>query len=179
MSPEQAAGIEADGRADLYSCGVILFEMLAGRKPFESDDLVKLLAMQITAPPPRFAEAAPEARIPPALEAVVMRVLDKERDRRFASATEFREAIERSCTDVAELGGRFAASSIRMGFSAGAKIWATRPAVAAFSRRVWTGLHRVKARVDEVAHPLLGRLCGQTRHSRVPLPRQQHRQRPW
>ncbi len=155
MSPEQAAGIEADGRADLYSCGIILFEMLAGRKPFESDDLVKLLGMQITTPPPRFAEAAPEARIPPALEAVVMRVLDKERDRRYASATEFREAIERSRTDVAERGARIAASSIRMGFSAGAKIWATRPAVVALARRTWTGICRAKAKIDEVAHPLL------------------------
>ena len=155
MSPEQAAGQEADCRADLYSSGIILYEMLAGRKPFEDPDLVKLLGMQITALPPRFAEVAPAAGIPPALEAVVMRVLEKERDKRFASATEFREALERSSTDVAELGARFAAESVRMGFSAGAKLWAQRPAAIAVGRRAWTGLCAVKAKVDERAHPVL------------------------
>jgi tRNA A-37 threonylcarbamoyl transferase component Bud32 len=155
MSPEQAAGQESDLRADLYSCGILLYEMLAGRKPFESDDLVKLLAMQITAPPPRFIDMAADTHIPPALEAVVMRALDKDRDKRYATATEFREAIERSSTDVAELGARFAASSVRMGFSLGAKLWAQKPAVTAFLLKSWQRTGQLKARVDERAHPVL------------------------
>ena len=155
MSPEQAAGQEVDSRSDLYSCGIILFEMLVGRKPFVDPDLVKLLGMQITAPPPHFAEAAPEAHIPPALEAVVMRVLEKDRDKRFANAAEFREAIERSFADVAEMGARFAASSVRMGFSVGAKLWAKRPVVVAAGRRAWTRLCKVKGKIDELAHPIL------------------------
>jgi hypothetical protein len=155
MSPEQAAGQESDLRADLYSCGILLYEMLAGRKPFESDDLVKLLAMQITAPPPRFIDMAADAHIPPALETVVMRALDKDRDKRYATAAEFREAIERSSTDVAELGARFAASSVRMGFTLGAKLWAKRPVAVAFLRKAWERTTQIKARVDERAQPVL------------------------
>jgi len=56
MSPEQATGQEVDTRSDLYSCGIILYEMLTGKKPFEAEDVVKLMAMQVTTqPPPSFA----------------------------------------------------------------------------------------------------------------------------
>ena len=168
MSPEQAAGQEADHRADLYSCGVILYEMLAGRKPFADEDLVKLLGMQITAAPPRFAEAAPAARITSELETVVMRVLEKDRDKRFATATEFREAIERSSTDVAELGARFAAESVRMGFSAGAKLWSKRPAALAVLRRGWESMGRLKAKLDQLAHPVLRHVPEKPRRFVVP-----------
>jgi cytochrome c-type biogenesis protein CcmH/NrfG len=168
MSPEQAAGQEADSRADLYSCGIILYEMLAGRKPFADEDLVKLLGMQITAQPPRFVEVAPDARIPPGLESVVMRVLEKDRGKRFATAAEFREAIERSSTDVAELGARFAAESVRMGFLAGAKLWAQRPAAVALLRRGWAALGRHKAKLDQLAHPVLRFLPEKARRFVVP-----------
>jgi tRNA A-37 threonylcarbamoyl transferase component Bud32/cytochrome c-type biogenesis protein CcmH/NrfG len=168
MSPEQAAGLESDARADLYSCAILLYEMLVGRKPFESDDLVRLLAMQITAPPPRFADIAADVHIQPALEAVVMRALDKDRDKRFATASEFREAIERSSTDVAELGARFAASSVRMGLSLGAKLWAQKPLVVAFLRKAWAGLARGKARLDTLAYPVLKRAPERLRRFLVP-----------
>jgi eukaryotic-like serine/threonine-protein kinase len=94
MSPEQATAQEADERADIYSCGVILYEMLTGRKPFVADDLVKIMAMQVTTAPPSFAAAAPDVELPAALEAVVMRALEKDRARRFPSATAFREALD-------------------------------------------------------------------------------------
>jgi serine/threonine protein kinase len=168
MSPEQAAGQEADSRADLYSCGIILYEMLTGRKPFVSDDVVRLLAMQITAAPPRFAEVSSELRIPPALEVAVMRALEKERDKRFATATEFREAIRRASTDAAERGARLAASSVRMGFSVAAKIWAKRPLVVAFARRIWRGLGLLEAKTNEIAQPVLKRLPEKTRRFAVP-----------
>ncbi len=96
MSPEQATGQEVDSRSDLYSCGIILYEMLTGKKPFEVEDVVKLMAMQVTAPPPAFARVAPGADIPACLEAVVMRALEKERERRFRTAAEFREALEKA-----------------------------------------------------------------------------------
>jgi hypothetical protein len=168
MSPEQAAGQEADGRADLYSCGVILYEMLTGRRPFQCDDLVKLLAMQITAPPPRFAEVAPEVRVSPELEAIVMRALEKERDKRFASAADFHAALDRSSTDVAELGARFAANSVRMGITAGAKVWARRGEAMAFLRRAWSKIVEVKGRLDQRAQPLLKHLPAPARRYAIP-----------
>src|SRR5688572_19635966 len=79
----------------------MLFEMLTGRKPFVSDDLVKVMAMQVTSAPPRLATLAPAtAVIPGALEAVVMRALEKDRTRRFPSAAAFREALDQAATET-------------------------------------------------------------------------------
>jgi serine/threonine-protein kinase len=169
MSPEQAAGQEVDLRADLYSCGIMLFEMLVGRKPFQNDDLVKLLSLQITQPPPRFADVAADLRVPPAIESAVMRVLEKDRDRRFASAAEFRKALEAAHVDVAERGARFAASSVRMGFFLGAKLWAQRPVVELALRRAWRAIRTAKGKADEHAQPVLKRLPERVRPWAIPL----------
>lgn len=80
MSPEQAMGEEVDGRADTYSLGVVLFEMLTGTLPFEGRNLTELLAKVISAPPPKVSSLA--AATPTALVAIVDRLLAKERDKR-------------------------------------------------------------------------------------------------
>jgi serine/threonine-protein kinase len=93
MSPEQAAGDTTDERSDLYSCGVILYEMLTGRPPFDAPSTVQLLSMQVTAPPQPLRAIAPTAQIPEALERVVMRALAKRPDDRFDSAKQMRRAL--------------------------------------------------------------------------------------
>jgi serine/threonine-protein kinase len=96
MSPEQAAGQQADLRSDIYSCGVILYEMLTGRRPFEADSSVEVLSMHVTAAPKPLRAVAADARIPAALDDVVLRALAKRPADRFQSARELRQALARA-----------------------------------------------------------------------------------
>ena len=94
LSPEQALGEPVDARADIYAAGVILFEMLAGRRPFESDDKVKIISMHLAHAPPRIREVAPTVDLPTPLEQAVLQALEKSRENRFASASAFLQALE-------------------------------------------------------------------------------------
>ncbi len=86
MSPEQAQGKPLDARTDLYSLGVIVYQMLTGRPPFTDNDAVVVMARHIKSVPKRLNEANPEANIPKELEDVVMRALSKDPADRQASA---------------------------------------------------------------------------------------------
>jgi hypothetical protein len=89
MSPEQAAGGKIDERTDLYAVGVLMYEMLAGERPFQADDMGMVLRMQLIADPPPLPDT-----VPAALRGVVMRLLEKDGKDRFASARATREALE-------------------------------------------------------------------------------------
>lgn len=83
-APEQGLGEAGDERADLYSVGVMLFHMLTGRLPFEGETPMEIILKHLNAPPPSILSLRPDA--PPALEAIVQRLLAKEPDERYDSA---------------------------------------------------------------------------------------------
>ena len=95
MAPEQALGQGVDGRADLYALGVILYEMLCGSRPFSSQSQVGILGQQLSKPPPQISERAPGIIVPPAVEAVAMKLLGREASERYQSASEVVDVINR------------------------------------------------------------------------------------
>ena len=93
LSPEQARGRQVDERSDLYSLGVLLFEMLTGRLPFSGDSDVAIAVQHASAPPPDLRSLAPD--LPEYLIAVVAKALSKEPADRYQSASEFAAALHR------------------------------------------------------------------------------------
>src|SRR5215813_363999 len=101
MSPEQARGLETDARSDIFSLGIVLYEMITLRRPFEgetpSDVIVALLSQE-----PPFAEHAPD--LPGELQRLVSRMLAKDRAGRYQSADEARRALKRLKQDLTPVG---------------------------------------------------------------------------
>jgi formylglycine-generating enzyme required for sulfatase activity/dienelactone hydrolase len=86
MSPEQIRGGQVDVRTDIWSTGVVLYEMLTGRRPFDGKDDLALVSQILDRPVPPIAEF--RAEVPHALQGIVARALSKEADARYSSATE-------------------------------------------------------------------------------------------
>jgi tRNA A-37 threonylcarbamoyl transferase component Bud32 len=91
MSPEQATGRPTDARSDIYSAGVMLYEMLTGRAPFRGEGALAVVAQHVNQPPPPPRLFAPQ--LPAAVEAALLRALAKDPAERYQSAREMAEAL--------------------------------------------------------------------------------------
>ena len=103
LSPEQAQGQSVTAVSDLYSVGVMLYEALAGRVPFEADSAVAIAMKQVSHTPQRPSSINPA--VSPALDAVVMRALEKDPGQRFQSAEAFIAALDAASRDPGAHGG--------------------------------------------------------------------------
>src|SRR3954470_8434348 len=92
LSPDQAQGTSAEETSDLYSIGVMLFEMITGQLPFDGDSAVAVALRHLTEPPPPVHELRPDVH--PALEAVIVQALAKDPRQRFQDADSFIAALE-------------------------------------------------------------------------------------
>jgi serine/threonine-protein kinase len=97
-SPEQAGflkeGEHLDPRSDLYSFGIVMYEMLAGRAPFQATNPHGYILKHVTEKPLPIHDLNPAVKVPPQVESVIMKSLEKSRDNRFATAADFEHALE-------------------------------------------------------------------------------------
>ncbi|WP_280152278.1 protein kinase [Piscinibacter sp. XHJ-5] len=100
MSPEQTQGEKLDGRSDLFSVGIMLYQMLTGQRPFQADSLVALAMKIAHEEPPAIEKLRPD--LPHALRRIVERCLAKPRDRRFQTGRELSDALSRVLADLDE-----------------------------------------------------------------------------
>jgi eukaryotic-like serine/threonine-protein kinase len=92
MAPEQVQGLKADSRADLFSVGVVLYQLLTDKRPFDGDNDFSIIHQIIGQDPP--PPSSINSRLPAAIDAVVARAMAKDREQRFATARDFATALQ-------------------------------------------------------------------------------------
>ncbi len=112
LSPEQVKGFgEIDGRSDIYSTGVLLFEMVTGSRPFDSRSQFDIMQAHVMSAPPEPSDLRED--VPPELSTVILKALEKFADDRYRSAEEFREALTRIRRKIAEFESQEKAFAVR------------------------------------------------------------------
>jgi serine/threonine protein kinase len=96
MAPEQITGGEISARTDIYSLGVMLYEMMTGKVPFDRGASVNTLMAHVNDTPPPLADSFPAIQISPQMESLIYRCLDKDSSKRFASMNELLAALKRT-----------------------------------------------------------------------------------
>jgi serine/threonine protein kinase len=107
MSPEQCMGQELDVRSDIYSLGATMYECLVGAPPLMGKNAMDTISKHVNEPPKPFTIARPSVSVPPEIEAIVMKSLEKDKAKRYSSMLQFKEVLE----DAAS--GRAAARAAR------------------------------------------------------------------
>ncbi|MGK2963591.1 MAG: protein kinase domain-containing protein [Gemmatimonadaceae bacterium] len=125
MSPEQSAGEDVDGRADVYSLGCVLYEMLAGKPPFAATSPRALMAKHWMNEVPSLSALRRSVRR--SIEALVLRALAKRADQRFATAAEFEEAIQRVSTEEKLVAAGFTPSEDQPAFDPAQPVTSSNP----------------------------------------------------
>lgn len=104
MSPEQVLGKQADARSDLFSVGVIMYQLLTGQKPFQADTLATLLFQIATENPEPIGQVAPD--LPASLKQTVDKLLKKKPEKRFQSGAELKRALLKIISDLKQVDGQ-------------------------------------------------------------------------
>ena len=165
LSPEQAQGFEVTAVSDLYSVGVMLYEALTGRVPFEGESAVAVAMKQVSQMPQRPSSIQP--RVSPALDAVVMRALEKDPGQRFQSADAFIAALDQAMREPGGAGrGTTSFAALPPVVAVRSRSGEEDPEAARRRRRNWWILAALVA-------ILIGALIGifaQPRHPDTPVP---------
>ena len=100
MSPEQVQGEPVDARADLFAAGIVLYQLLTGKRPFDGDTDFSIIQQIVSHTPP--APSSFNPLLPPAIDSVVLRALAKRRDQRFTTAQDFAQALQEASSEASD-----------------------------------------------------------------------------
>ncbi|MCI0602321.1 serine/threonine protein kinase [bacterium] len=100
MSPEQVRGLKVDHRSDIFAFGSVLYEMLCGKRPFHGDSQIEVMHAILKADPPELSKNNTD--IPPELERIVLRCLEKDPNHRFQSTNDLAFALEGATSSAAQ-----------------------------------------------------------------------------